>query len=200
MEAAIVVYDGFDDLDALGPFEVFSHASRQGAEIDVALYTYDGQSRVETGHGLTIETAGELPDSPDLLLVPGGGWSTEKSASARGEAERGDLPAAIADRYERGALVASVCTGAMLLAEAGLTDGKPATTHHTALEDLADSGARVVEARVVDDGDIVTAGGITSGIDLALYLLDREFGSEVAEGVAATMEYEPSSDIHLADR
>jgi transcriptional regulator GlxA family with amidase domain len=200
MEGAIVVYDGFDDLDALGPHEVFSHAAKQGADIDVSLYTLDGQTAVETSHGLTIETAGELPESPDMLLVPGGGWSTEKSASARGEAERGDLPAAIADRYERGALLASVCTGGMLLATAGLTDGRPATTHHSALDDLADAGAAVVEARVVDDGDIVTAGGITSGIDLALYLLDREFGTDIAESVGATMEYEPSTDVHLADQ
>lgn len=200
MEIAIVVYDGFDDLDALGPYEVFSHAADHDAPIDVDLYTQDGRALVETSHGLTIETAGEIPESPDLVVVPGGGWSTERDASARGEAERGDLPAAIAEQYEGGARIASVCTGSMLLATAGLTDGRPATTHHTALEDLGDSGAQVVESRVVDDGDIVTAGGITSGIDLALYLLDREFGAEVAEGVAATMEYTPSTDVHLAEQ
>jgi transcriptional regulator GlxA family with amidase domain len=195
MEIAIVVYDGFDDLDALGPHEVFSHAARQGTALSVDLYTLDGATTVETSHGLTIGTAGELPESPDILVVPGGGWSTEKAASARGEANRGKLPQAIADRYERGTTVAAVCTGAMLLAACGLTDDRPATTHHTALEDLDTSGATVVESRVVDDGDVVTAGGITSGIDLALHLLDREFGTTVQETVAQTMEYEPRGGV-----
>ena len=190
MECAILVYDGFDDLDALGPFEVFSHARKQGADLDVGLYTLDEQDHVVTSHGLRIEPVELLPESPDLVVVPGGGWSTPDPESARGEAERGDIPDALGRLATHGTVIASVCTGGMLLAEAGLTDDRPAITHHSAVEDLRASGADVVEARVVDDGDIVTAGGITAGIDLALHLLEREFGTDTAQRVATTMEYE----------
>lgn len=196
MDIAILVYDGFDDLDAIGPYEVFSHAAKQDVDLSVGLYTLDEQETVETSHGLTLEPDGTIPSNPDLVIVPGGGWSTDDDASARGEAERGTIPETLATYHEDGILVASVCTGAMLLARGGLTDGRPAITHHTAVEDLRESGADVVDARVVDDGDLVTAGGITAGIDLALYLLEREFGSAVARGVEETMEYEASGDVH----
>jgi len=79
----------------------------------------------------------------------------------------------------------------MLLARAGVTDGRPATTHASAQDELAASGADLVEGRVVDDGDLVTAGGVTAGLDLAVHLVDREFGAEIAERVATRMEYEP---------
>ncbi|SDJ45023.1 DJ-1/PfpI family protein [Halovenus aranensis] len=191
MEFAILVYDGFDDLDAFGPFEVFSHAQRAGADLQAGLYTLEAAETVETAHGLTVKPDGAVPDAPDVVVVPGGGWSTERTASARGEYERGEIPEALATYHEQGAVVASVCTGAMLLAKAGLTDGRPAITHHSARADLDASGAEIVAQRVVDDGDIVTAGGITSGIDLALHLVGREFGTEIAKRVAETMEYEP---------
>ena len=104
--------------------------------------------------------------------------------------ERGDLPRAIAERHAAGALVASVCTGAMLLAAAGLLEGRPATTHHTALADLRAAGAHVVEARVVDDGDVVTAGGVTSGLDLVLWLVERHLGPALAVAAERELEYE----------
>ena len=196
MDVAIVLYEGFDDLDAVGPFEVFSHAATHGADVDVGLYTIEPRDVVTSSHGLRIEPDGMLPESPDLVVVPGGGWGDRAAAGAWGEAERGDIPDAVADRHAAGATVASVCTGGLLLARAGLTDGRPAVTHHGALEDLRESGAEVVEARVVDAGNVVTAGGVTAGIDLALHLLDREVGTDVAERVATVMEYEPRGDVH----
>ena len=78
----------------------------------------------------------------------------------------------------------------MLLAASGLTAGRRATTHHLAIDDLRASGAEVVEARFVDDGDIVTAGGVTSGLDLALHLVERFADAAIAERVAAEIEYE----------
>lgn len=95
--------------------------------------------------------------------------------------------------------MASVCIGGMLLAHAGLTDGRPAVTHHGALADLRDTGAEVVEARVVDDGDLVTAGGVTAGIDLALHLVGREVSPDVAERVATEMEYEPDGEVYTSE-
>ena len=101
----------------------------------------------------------------------------------------GTLLEAIADQDDRGTTLASVCTGAMALAHAGVIEGRPAVTHHSALEDLA-AFADVRDARVVDDGDLLTAGGVTSGIDLALWLLEREWGVEIADQVAREMEHE----------
>lgn len=195
MECAIVVYDGFDDLDALGPHEVFGHVTRSVSDLEVGLYTMEEQAIVESSHGLRIEPDGTLPQAPDVVIVPGGGWSARDDVGARGEAERGALPNAVERLHEHGTTVAAVCTGGMILAEAGLTDGRPAVTHHSAIEDLRESGAEVVEARVVDDGDVLTAGGITAGIDLALHLLEREFGDAVARQVTEVMEYDRRGEI-----
>ena len=77
----------------------------------------------------------------------------------------------------------------MVIAAAGVTEGRPATTHHDAIEDFRATGAEIVDARVVDDGDLITAGGVTSGIDLALALVERAAGREVADAVAWDLEY-----------
>jgi transcriptional regulator GlxA family with amidase domain len=95
-------------------------------------------------------------------------------------------------------VVATVCTGAMLATAAGLTRGRPAVTHHGAIEDLRTAGAEVIEARVVDDGDLVTAGGVTSGIDMALWLVERHFGAELATAVAAEIEHPRHGEVWRA--
>lgn len=209
MQITIVLYDGFDDLDAIGPFEVFGHARDYGADIAVTLRTDHEQGVVTSSHGLRVEPDGTLPDPgaaprellPDLVIVPGGGWTGGAEPSARTAAEQGDLPALLERLHERGVTLASVCTGAMILATAGLTDDRPAVTHHSALADLAASGAQVLERRVVDDGDLVTAGGVTAGIDLALHLVERSVGSEMARRVADTMAYERRGAVSTrADR
>ncbi len=216
MHIAIVLFNGFDNIDAIGPFEVFNHARARGAEIDVGLYTTARQTSVTSSHGLRVEPDGVLDDTgtvevssdedqddgahrvPDVVVVPGGGWGNRAEEGAWAQVERGDLPAILERLYTTGATVASVCTGALLLAHAGLTDGRPAVTHHGAVDDLRDMGAQVVDARVVDDGDLLTAGGITAGLDLALYLVEREFDSSVAHDVAAEMEYERRGSVIIA--
>ena len=87
--------------------------------------------------------------------------------------------------------MASVCTGAMLLAPAGVVGPRPATTHHGARADLRCTGATVPADRVVDDGDLVTCGGVTSGLDLARWLVERLASAEAAAAVARTLEYTP---------
>jgi transcriptional regulator GlxA family with amidase domain len=194
MDTQIVLYDGFDELDGIGPFEVLRSAEQRGGPFSVTLVTRSLRERVTASHGLTIEPDGVL-DQPDLLVVPGGGWSD--GGGVRREYEAGDLPAAIADVHEAGGTVASVCTGALLLAHAGVLDDRPATTHHTALDDLGDT-ASPVDARVVDDGDVLTAGGVTAGIDLALWLVER-FGDEaLAADVATTLEHDRSEAIETS--
>jgi len=193
VQIAIVLYDGFDDLDAVGPHEVFGHATA-GADLQVGRYTLGEQSLVESSHGLRLEPDGPLPAAPDLVLVPGGGWAD--GGGVRREVDRGALPDALARLHEEGVTVASVCTGGMLLAAAGITDGRPAVTHHDALGDLAATGAEVVDTRVVDDGDVLTAGGVTAGIDLALHIVEREFDAGLATEVADVMAYERQGTVH----
>jgi transcriptional regulator GlxA family with amidase domain len=196
MDIAIVVYDGFDELDAIGPYEVFRNAADAGADCSVTLRTIEATDRVTASHDLRIEPDGVLSDAdPDLLVVPGGGWNDRSAAGAWAEAERGTIPEAAADLHGAGVTVAGVCTGGMLLARAGVLDGRPAVTHGGALDDLRETAAEVVDARVVDDGDVLTAGGVTSGLDLAIYLVEREFGEEVADRVRTEMEYEPRGTV-----
>jgi transcriptional regulator GlxA family with amidase domain len=197
MRVAVVVFEGFDELDAIGPLEVLRNAAAMGATgLSVELVALDGAAEVTGSHGLRVRTDGRLdPEGTDLLVIPGGGWNDRGAHGAWAEAERGDLPAAIAAAARGGAVVATVCTGAMLAATAGLTRGRPAITHHDAVEDLRASGARVVEARVVDDGDLITAGGVTSGIDMALWLVERHFGSELAGAVAAEIEHPRHGEV-----
>src|SRR5262249_51353304 len=92
--------------------------------------------------------------------------------------------------HTAGTILAGVCTGAMLLAAAHLVIGRHATTHHLALDELRAAGATVVDARVVDDGDLITSGGVTSGTDLALWLVERFFGPQVALQIESRLEYE----------
>jgi transcriptional regulator GlxA family with amidase domain len=86
----------------------------------------------------------------------------------------------------------------MLVSAAGIARGRPAVTHHGALEQLAAEGANVVDARVVDDGDLVTSGGVTSGIDMALWLVEREWGKPLADGIAREMEHERRGPVWTA--
>lgn len=187
MDIAIVVYDGYDDLDVVGPFEVFKYAKTFGANLNVGLYTLDSQEIVESGHGIRIEPDGVLPEAPDIVVVPGGDWK---------EAEEADLTDTVARLQTETTTIASVCTGGILLARAGITDERPAITHQSVIADLRKSGADVVEARVVDDGDLVTAGGVTSGIDLAIHLIEREFTADIADRVSNMLEYKPSGDVY----
>lgn len=200
MEITIVVYDGFEELDAIGPYEVFAVAAELTDDLAVSLRTLADADRVTASHGLRIEPDGTLDEiEPDLVVVPGGGWNDRAEAGAWAEAERGVLPDALARLHEAGASMAGVCTGGMLLSRAGLTAGRPAVTHSGALDDLRDEGAEVIDARVVDAGDVVTAGGVTAGLDLALYVLNREFGQSVAGEVSDAIEYEGQGQVFVAD-
>lgn len=190
MDVAILIFDGFDELDAIGPFEVFQHASRHDKDLSTRLVTTDPVEMVEAQNGLRIEPDDVLGASePDLVVVPGGGWY-DGGAGVRTEYDRGTIPDALVGLADDGVRIASVCTGALLLSKAGLLEGRPATTHHTALEDLRERGADVRETRFVDDGDVLTSGGITAGFDLALHLVEQECGPDVASTVARELEYE----------
>jgi transcriptional regulator GlxA family with amidase domain len=197
---AVLLYDGFDELDAVGPFEAFEMAADEGAPLETSLVTLSPQDHVTAAHGLRIEPDGTLSRDapPDLAVVPGGGWNDRRPEGAWAEAERGAVPDALADLHDAGTTLAAVCTGGMLLSRAGLLDGRPAVTHGGALDDLRATDAEVVDARVVDDGDVLTAGGITSGLDLALHLIERLVDAETADAVATGLEYAPQRDRWLS--
>jgi transcriptional regulator GlxA family with amidase domain len=190
-QVEILIYDGTDELDAIAPFEVFAAAG-----FAVELVSLEPAAAIRAAHGLSLTPSRVLGQAPELLLVPGGSWVSRAPQGAWAEARRGAMPAAIAERRAAGAVVASVCTGAMLLAASGMLRGRPAVTHRAAIEALAAAGAEVrPDARVVDDGDVLTAGGVTSGIDLALHIVWRERGPEAARAAARRLEHVPGGRV-----
>jgi len=191
MRVQIVMFDGVEELDALAPFEVLASARTLGYDVDPVLVTTGLSRSVVARHGTPITvTATWSPAEADVVLVPGGGYGSRAPQGTWAEIQKGELPAVLRAAPRQGLILASVCTGAMLLTAAGLTRGRPCTTHHQARADLEAAGATWVSARVVDDGDLVTAGGVTSGLDLALWLLEREVGPEAAATTEAYLEYE----------
>ncbi|MFW6153059.1 MAG: DJ-1/PfpI family protein [Halobacteriota archaeon] len=199
MRVGIVLFDGFEELDAIGPLEVFGVAANRDEAVSVGTYGLEADAgRVTASHGLVVVPVGHLPDDDiDVLVVPGGGWNDGRGVDTA--IERGRLVEIVRSSVERGRTVASVCTGAMALAAAGVLTDRPATTHHAAADDLRERGAVVIDARVVDDGQLVTAAGVTAGLDLALWLIERERGSDLARSIAETIAYEPSGDVRRAN-
>ncbi len=201
MRIEIPLYEGFDEVDAIGPFEVLANAATAVEGLEVELVGAHGPGEVVAGHGARIVCERALGPDADLVLVPGGGWRPLAGSvmGTRHEYDDGRLPARLRELHDGGAAMASVCTGAMLLAGAGITTGRPATTHRGALDDLRASGAAVDDvARVVDDGDLLTCGGVTAGLDLALHLVEREWGAELARRVAELMEHEPRGPVRVS--
>jgi transcriptional regulator GlxA family with amidase domain len=197
MRVDIIIYEGFDELDAIGPFEVLTQAARMGADVSTRLATLEPVEWVTASHGLEVKPHGVLDAAADLVVVAGGGWAGRTERGAWGEAQRGVLPAILAELHRAGTPLAAVCTGGMLLAAAGLLKGRRAVTHRSARDDLVASGAAWSDHRVVDDGDMVTSGGVTSGLDLALWLVERHFGTDLKARVAAHIEY-PIGDAGLS--
>jgi transcriptional regulator GlxA family with amidase domain len=191
MRAAIVVFPGVEELDFVAPFEVLSAARRLGANLEVALVALEPE--ITAFHGMRVAGLAPLESANDcnLVIVPGGAWLAGGQTGVRAAVADGRIAEWLRGRHARGAVIASVCTGAFLLAEAGLLAGRRATTHHSAKSDLARyEGVELAEGRVVDAGDVLTAGGVTSGLDLALRLVERFFGPELARKTEDYLEYE----------
>lgn len=202
LTAQVVLFDGFDPLDAIAPFEVLVAGSDEvGGALHVELVTAEGPRRVVSGtRGLALEATGVLdPDRSGYLVVPGA------SGPVDGDPDEGveTIPVLLA-RFARSAAaplieralanpemtVAAVCGGSLALAMAGLIENRHAVTHPLGMDVLEATGARPVPARVVDDGNLVTCSGVTSGLDLALYLLEREYGPHVAHAVEQLFVHE----------
>ena len=202
MHAQIVLFDGFDPLDVIGPYEVLVAGSDAvGGELEVELVSADGPRDVVSGsRGLTLTATGHFdPAKPGYVIVPGAAGPVEGDPDdgvetipvllARfGQTAAAPLVQKAFDNPE--VTVATVCGGSLALAMAGLIDGRHANTHHLGVDLLEATGAIPIDARVVDDGNLVSAGGVTSGLDLALHLLDRSYGPRVALAVEKMFAYE----------
>jgi transcriptional regulator GlxA family with amidase domain len=194
MRIEIVVFDGFDALDVVAPWEVFARAATIDSSLDVAVVRVDGPPCVTAANGLQLHVADEL-GTPDALFVPGGSWVDGTDTGVPHEIRRGTLPRIIADLPASVHWVASVCTGALLLGEAGILRNRNATTNPAAVGELSRYGASLKDNRVVDDGNVVTAGAVTAGLDLALWLARRELGEDVADRVARAIAYPMPVDV-----
>ncbi|KUJ41752.1 AraC family transcriptional regulator [Streptomyces albus subsp. albus] len=191
-----VLYDGVEEQDFAGPVEVLGIIARSH-RVKQTFVSADGPGTVRTVSGMEIVIRSPWsPWSADLIMVPGGGYG-DGSALAE-QIERGTLPKALAKARRPGLTLGAVCTGTMLLSAAGITDQRPCTTHHIAVEDLKAAGGKVVPGRVVDDGDLVTCGGVTSGIDLALWLIERRYGPATALFAEEVLEYERRGTVWRA--
>jgi transcriptional regulator GlxA family with amidase domain len=200
--AQIVLFDGFDPLDVVAPLEVLwaGGAAVSGA-LTVELVSAEGERDVPSGTGpVSLHAAGPLdPARADLVVVPGAAGRTEEIPAVLAATLGTGLPALLgAAMASPDTLVAAVCGGSLLLAMAGLVTGRHCVTHHAGMAALAATGAIAVDARVVDDGDLVTAGGVTSGLDLGLYLVERELGPRVAIEVEAMFAYQRRGTVWRA--
>lgn len=196
MRVQIVTYDGVEDMDVIGPHQVLALAGRLGADVTATLVTGGEPAVITTAFGVRIDVGtGWSPEAAEVVLVPGGGYLNNARRGVWAEIGDGRLPSALRAAVRPGLVLASVCSGAMLLAAAGLLDNRPCTTHPMARAALAAAGQCVVEARVVDDGDIITAAGVTSGVDLALWLVEREQGAEWAIEIERYLDHERRGTI-----
>lgn len=188
-QVGILLFDDVEVLDFAGPFEVFSVASERVGTDRLRVFTVAESDRVVRAiGGLAVQPAHTLDSSPDpdILVVPGGNGS-------RREMDNPVLVAWVNRVYRNAELVMSVCSGARILARAGLLDGLPVTTHHEVIEHLRELAplAQVDPTRrFIDAGRIITTGGISAGIDGSFHVVARRFGEEVAKQVAAYMEYD----------
>ena len=182
MRIALLLFDRLTALDAVGPYEVLSRLP--GADLRLVAKEA-GVKRTDTGAlGLEADLAlSELTD-PDVVVVPGGAGSRPLMSDA-------EVLDWVRSAHETSTWTTSVCTGSLVLGAAGLLDGKRATTHWAYLDRLRELGADPVSERVVEDGKVITAAGVSAGIDMALGLAARIAGEQVAHAIQLGIEYDP---------
>jgi transcriptional regulator GlxA family with amidase domain len=192
LRIAIALFDGVEELDFAGPYEVLTAWAR-GSERPVTVRSVGPSSNepVTASHGLRMlpDVGWDELDGLDLFVLPGGNMTVPRSDPAFIERMR--------ELARSGATMASVCTGALVYADAGLLEGRRATTHWGALESLASFDGVTVDcvARFVDEGEVVTAAGVSAGIDMALHLVARFDSVERARDVRRYIQYDPAPPV-----
>lgn len=189
LRVQVLMFDGVEEQDFVAPVEVLGLAAKMsGGAVRTTQVTTGKPGMVTCTYGTKVDVArGWSPDDADLLVVPGGGYLDKTGPGVRRLISDQSFLRRLA---AADVLPVGICTGTMLLSAAGLTRGRNATTHTGAKADLAAQGATVINARVVDDGDLITGGGITSGLEVALWLLERFLGAQTAHRVETVLEYE----------
>ena len=182
----ILLFPGVEELDFVGPFEVLSYVNKLAPASTQVYLVAEETAELRAFNGLRILPDMTLTACPDLdiLVVPGGKGRLAAMKNA-------NLRQFIQAQANQARFITSVCTGAFLLAEAGLLTGRQATTYHECLDELSRYGVEVLTAKVVDAGRIITAGGVSSGLELGFYLLQKMFGPDMAREVARKIEYSP---------
>ena len=185
MQIAIPLFDRLTALDAIGPYEVLSRLP--GAEV-VFVAAQPGPKRTDTGAlALSADRALSEAPEPDIVLVPGGSGTRDQ--------RHDELIAWIQRTHQTSRWTTSVCTGALLLGAAGILEGLRATTHWLFFEELRQFGAEPTLERVVEQGKVMTAAGVSSGIDMALRLAQLIAGDDVAQAVQLSIEYDPQPPV-----
>ncbi|MGG2107152.1 DJ-1/PfpI family protein [Lysinibacillus pakistanensis] len=186
----IFLFDDVEVLDFAGPFEVFSVTEIENDQQPFVVETVSEKGNlVIATNGLKIQPDYSFDNVPkfDILILPGGLGARER------EMYNDNVINWITNQMKTVQLMTSVCTGALLLAKAGLLNGKMATTHWASLERLKIEFPHVEvqrEVKFVDEGNIITSGGISAGINMSFHIVKRLLGSEVAQNTAKIMEYE----------
>ncbi len=180
----MLLFPQVEELDFVGPFEVLSYVNKIQPDSTKVLLVAETSAPLGAFNGMKIIPDTTLQNCPslDIIVTPGG---KGRLAAMKNTA----IIHFIQEQSKTAKYVTSVCTGAFLLAEAGLLQGKKATTYHTAFAELESYSTQVIPAKVVRDGKIITAGGVSSGLELGFYLLKELFGANIAQEVAHKIEY-----------
>jgi transcriptional regulator GlxA family with amidase domain len=188
---AILIFDDVELLDFAGPFEVFSSVRNLTGDHERLMDVFavaESLTPVQCRNGLVVQPERTIDECPpvDVLVIPGG-------AGVRPALERSNLVEWVRTRAQEAELTVSVCTGSFLLARAGLLSGRPATTHWERINEMRERfpDVEIVEdERWVDTGEIITAAGVSAGIDVALHVVRRLYGADVARATALGIEYD----------
>ncbi len=191
MKIAILIYEGLTALDAIGPYEVLSRFP--DAEVHF-VGRERGTIRTDSNFlELRIDTAiGDLPN-PDIILVPG------STGGMLHVMRQQDVLAWLQKAHETSRLTTSVCTGSFILGAAGLLKGIPATTHWLSIDMLENFGAEPRRERIVQAGRVITAAGVSAGIDMALHMAEQIYDETLAQALQLAIEYDPSPKSPMAD-
>lgn len=194
LRIAVAIFPNSEELDWAGPWEVFGAWARFWPADQVEVFSVaDGPGPIRCANGLTVVADRTWDDAGpiDVVVYPGGNGTRDQLGD---EVIRARLRALAASAQ----ILAAVCTGSLVLADAGLLDGRPATTHWASLSDLAALGRDIEvrpDDRFVDDGAIVTSAGVSAGIDMALHLVARLHSDERAREVRRVIQYDPEPPV-----